>query len=117
MIKKAMWLGSAFFLVTAPAVWASTTPATSVAAGSKVFHGTCVACHGADGTGAIPGTPNFTDKSGVLTLPTDVLVGRVMHGFQDSNSPMAMPPKGGNPSLTKQDVQNVLAYLRHTFLK
>jgi len=34
-----------------------------LAQGSEIFSTNCVACHGADGKGAIPGTPNFTDIS------------------------------------------------------
>lgn len=28
---------------------------------------------------------------------------------------MAMPPKGGNPALNRQDVRDVLAYMRQGF--
>ncbi len=34
-----------------------------VARGKEVFTQNCVACHGEDGTGAIDGTPNFTDPA------------------------------------------------------
>jgi cytochrome c5 len=43
------------------------------------------------------------------------LIERITNGFQTSGSPMAMPPKGGNASLTAQDISDVLAYIRQRF--
>lgn len=83
--------------------------------GEAIYMGTCMACHGTDGTGMIPGTPDFTDKSGRLAKSDAELVASITNGFQTPGSPMAMPPKGGNPSLTEQDITAVLAYLRKTF--
>lgn len=85
--------------------------------GSVIFHQTCIACHGANGTGAVPGTPNFTQADGVLTLPDKMLENRVEKGFSCDGLPVAMPPKGGNPDLTINDIKDVLSYLRTTFLK
>lgn len=83
--------------------------------GSKIYHETCIACHGADGKGAIPGTPDFTKAGGVLSLSEKLLEQRVENGFHSSGSPMAMPARGGNPDLTDDDVRDVLAYMRATF--
>lgn len=102
-------------LLASTAAWASTPPRGDVDAGSAVYHQTCVACHGANGKGQIPGTPDFTRSGGVLSLPDKVLETRIIHGFQSNGSPMAMPPDGGNPTLTPEDVHHVLAYLRATF--
>jgi mono/diheme cytochrome c family protein len=85
-------------------------------AGAQVFNQTCVACHGADGKGIMPGMPDFTAPHGVLSLPTTVLEERITDGFSDGKAPMAMPPKGNNDSLTQADVRNVIAYLRSTYL-
>lgn len=122
MIKHAIRWGAALVLVGASAAWAGELTTASIAhgnaaAGDQVFHGTCVACHGEHGKGIVPGTPNFTKKGGVLSLPDKVLISRILHGFQSDDSPMAMPPKGGNPALTRQDAQNALAYLRQSFLR
>lgn len=83
--------------------------------GREVYQGTCIACHGADGTGALPGVPDFTAKDSPLGNPDEVLVERMMNGFQSSDSPMAMPAKGGNPALTREDIEQVLRYMRKTF--
>ena len=85
--------------------------------GKETFERTCVACHGADGQGAFPGTPDFTDPAGALSKSDDVLINHITNGFQSPGSPMAMPPKGGNPSLTAKDVKAVLKYIRDTFGK
>jgi cytochrome c5 len=39
----------------------------------------------------------------------------IKNGFREPGKPMAMPPKGGKASLTDQDINNVHAYLHHTF--
>jgi len=83
--------------------------------GKETFEKTCVACHGADGAGAFPGTPDFTDRSGALSKSDSVLIDHITNGFQSEGSPMAMPPKGGNPNLSATDVSEVLKYIRETF--
>ncbi len=85
--------------------------------GKGTYEKTCIACHAADGKGAFPGTPNFTDPAGALSKSDDVLINHITNGFQGPGSPMAMPPKGGNPSLTAKDVKAVLKHIRETFGK
>ena len=83
--------------------------------GEGIYSQTCVACHGANGTGAIPGTPNFTSPGGALSKSDDELIQSITVGFQSPGSPMAMPAKGGNPDLNAADVRAVLGYLRESF--
>lgn len=83
--------------------------------GKAVFEQTCIACHGGDGKGAIPGVPDFTVKGGLLTKSDTDLINNITNGFQSPGSFMAMPPKGGNPGLSDADVAAVLAYIRATF--
>lgn len=83
--------------------------------GQQVYQQTCVACHGANGKGLVPGTPNFNAEDGVLTKSDTVLIKHVMEGFQSPGSPMAMPAKGGNPSLTEEDIRAVIDYLREAY--
>jgi cytochrome c5 len=85
--------------------------------GKETYDKTCIACHGGEGKGAFPGTPNFTSGDGVLTKSDEVLVDHIINGFQSPGSPMAMPPKGGNPNLRTTDVSAVLKYNRETFGK
>jgi len=85
--------------------------------GEETYKKTCVACHGGDGKGAFPGTPNFTSSTGALSKSDDVLINHITNGFQSSGSPMAMPPKGGNPNLDESAIKAVLVYIRETFGK
>jgi len=85
------------------------------AAGKEVYSQTCVACHGANGKGAIPGVADFTDENGSLSKSDAELIKNITDGFQSPGSFMAMPPKGGNPGLAEADIKAVLAYLRKTF--
>lgn len=101
--------------------WLLVTAASASAAGAtpnngeRLYSQTCAACHGADGKGMIPGAPDFTDPKGVLSNPDALLVKRIAEGYQSPGSPMAMPPKGGNPSLSRKDIVAILTYLRQKF--
>jgi len=74
-----------------------------------------VACHGADGTGLMPGVPDFTAADGPLSKPADLLLQHISDGFQSPGSPMAMPAKGGNPALNEADIRAVLGYVKGRF--
>ncbi len=87
----------------------------SVLSGSDLYNQTCIACHGANGKGTVPGSPDFTKPQGPLSQSDEVLMQRIVEGFQSPGSPMAMPPKGGNTNLTTTDIQTVLGYLRENF--
>jgi mono/diheme cytochrome c family protein len=90
------------------------SPGTGLS-GKDIYSQTCVACHGANGSGAIPGTPDFTNPGGALSKSDDELIRNITAGFQSPGSPMAMPAKGGNPDLNAVDVRAVLDYLRASF--
>lgn len=83
--------------------------------GEAIYNQTCVACHGADGKGTVPGAPDLTAADGPLSQTDDVLLKHISEGFKSQGSPMAMPPKGGNPKLTRQDIETVLIYMRENF--
>lgn len=79
--------------------------------GKALYQTSCVACHGAKAEGSIPGVPNLK-TSGRLSQTDAVLVNRILNGFQTKGSPMAMPAKGGNPTLTAADAQALVIYMR-----
>lgn len=83
--------------------------------GATVYAQTCVACHADNGTGALPGIPDFTAAGGPLGQSDEVLLRHIIDGFQSPGSTMAMPPRGGNPALTDADIKSVLEYLRRSF--
>ncbi|WP_372827773.1 cytochrome c5 family protein [Polaromonas sp.] len=83
--------------------------------GRALFEGSCIMCHGDDGKGSMPGVPDITGAGGPLTQPDRMLIRRMLNGFQSPGSPMAMPPKGGNPGLTERDLATLVDYMRSTF--
>ncbi len=92
--------------------------AQAFAAGSSgelLYQSACIACHGDDGAGALPGVPDLTLKDGPLALAPDVLLKRTIEGFQSPDSPMAMPPRAGNPSLSDEDLKAAIRYMRERF--
>lgn len=84
-------------------------------AGKAVYSQTCIACHGANGKGALPGVRDFTAADGPLSKTDEELIKNITEGFQSAGAALAMPAKGGNPSLSEADVKAVLAYLRAEF--
>jgi cytochrome c5 len=85
--------------------------------GKEIYEETCIACHGEDGAGALPGiTPDLTQVDGPLSQDKDVLVEHILEGFESPGSQMAMPPKGGNDELTEKDVEDVLHYMQEAFI-
>jgi len=89
--------------------------AGNVDAGKAIYGQTCIACHGPKGQGAIPGATDFTAKDGPLLKSNTELEANIINGFQTPGAMMAMPPKGGNPGLTEEDIKAVLAYIRVAF--
>jgi len=108
---------SASTATTRPVSATSGPARSSGASGQEIFNGTCIACHGANGKGVLPGVPDFTEKGGRLSKSDAELISHITNGFQSPGSPMAMPPKGGNASLNGADIKAVLAYIRKSFGK
>jgi cytochrome c5 len=85
------------------------------AKGAKIYNETCIACHGADGRGTVPGAPDFNKKGAVESRPHEVMTRHIKNGFREPGKPLAMPPKGGNPDLNDDDVLDVQAFLHKRF--
>ncbi|HVU13344.1 MAG TPA: c-type cytochrome [Phototrophicaceae bacterium] len=87
-----------------------------VAQGQAVFESVCFACHGPDAKG-IPGLgKNLIASSFVHGLTDEQLLQFISKG-RDTSDPMnttgvAMPPRGGNPSLTDDQLRAVIAFIR-----
>ena len=86
------------------------------AAGEKVFMTTCATCHGKDAMGLPHLGKQLVNNQFVQSQGDDQLVAFVEHGRPSSDpantTHVDMPPKGGNPALSEQDIRNVVAYLR-----
>lgn len=94
----------------------SAAPAGDPAAGKELFAGTCSACHGPNGEG-VPGLGKDMTTSEFIAGKTDAeLIAFIKQG-RDPSDPLnttgvAMPPKGGNPALSDQDLANIVAHIR-----
>lgn len=84
--------------------------------GAKLFNTTCIACHGAGGVGIKGNGKPLVNNEFVQSQDDDSLLAFVKRG-RDPSDPknttgVAMPPKGGNPALTDDDLLDVIDYLR-----
>lgn len=94
----------------------SPTPAGDPVAGKKLFEGTCSACHGPEGEG-VPGLgKDMTSSEFIAGKTDDELVAFIKVGRDPSDqlntTGVAMPPKGGNPAFSDEDLYNVVAFIR-----
>lgn len=103
-MKRNLLLIPSFLLLVA-------MPPAFAANGKALFEANCTACHGDHAQGAFPGVPDLV-SSGRLKQPDATLIGHILGGFQTPGSPMAMPAKGGDSSLTADDAKAILVYLR-----
>ncbi len=95
----------------APAAPAASATAAAAAGGShpavdgkKIYEGGCVVCHGA----GIAGAPKFGDKAAWaprIKTGMDTLYAASIKGKG------AMPPKGGNPALTDEQMKAAVDYM------
>ncbi len=101
---------------TPPPPTATPTPAADVVNGQQKFASTCGSCHGPDGKGM----PNLGKDLTVSQFVKDhsdaemvafLLVGRPASDPLNTVG-VDMPPKGGNPALTDQDLLDIVVYIR-----
>lgn len=76
--------------------------------GAVVFKGLCTACHG---TGA-GGAPVLTKAAWAARLPegNETLIKHAIEGY-DGPAATPMPPRGGNPALTDEQVKNTVEWM------
>lgn len=95
---------------------AAAYPEDQVAEGDKLYHQTCVTCHGqgakgVQGLGKDLTTSQFFAESTDDELLEYVLVGRTIDDPANTTG-VAMPPKGGFIFLQDEDILAIIAYLR-----
>ena len=92
------------------------TPSGDPEAGKQQFDMVCIACHGAGGTGVEGLGKPFTTSEFLLTVDDQELLTFVKTGRPISDpantTGVDMPPKGGNPALTDEQLLDIIAYIR-----
>ena len=86
------------------------------AAGEEVYASSCASCHGSDGFGVEGLGKDLHNNEFVAGLTDEEFVEFLKEG-RKANDPanetgVDMPPKGGNPSLSDQDLYDVAAFVR-----
>jgi disulfide bond formation protein DsbB len=107
---------AASVLTVLPSVQPANYDPAAVAAGQKTFRGVCAACHAVTAMG-IEGLGKPLVGSAFFNARTDSQMLDFLHTGRPLSDPLnttgvVMPPRGGRPSLTDQDLLNVIAYLR-----
>jgi disulfide bond formation protein DsbB len=76
----------------------------------------CRACHGEGGKGIEGLGKDLTASEFLKTQTDEQLVHFLMEGRSSSDpantTGIDMPPKGGNPAFTEQDIKDIVAFLR-----
>jgi cytochrome c5 len=88
---------------------AAAADAGPVDPGKQVYSGLCFSCHG---TG-LPGIPQLGDKAAWterIAAGTALLYEHAINGFTGKSGIM-MPPKGGNPALSDDQVKAAVDYM------
>jgi disulfide bond formation protein DsbB len=94
------------------------TPTSSgdAVAGKTTFDTVCIACHGPGGVGVEGLGKPFTTSEFLLTVSDQELLEFIKTGrpisHPDNTTGVDMPPKGGNPALTDEQLMDIIAYIR-----
>jgi len=96
---------------TSSAAAPSTAPAGDPAAGEKVFASGCAACHGMKGQGVAGLSQDMTQSQLIASATDQELVEFIKAGGAPGETSV-MLPKGGLPTLTDQNLVNIVAYIR-----
>lgn len=101
-----------------PAPTDTPAPVGDATAGETVYQSTCIACHGPDAKGVenLGKSLHPSDSDFVSTRSDEKLVEYIKVGRRPDDplntTGIDMPPKGGNPTLTEQNMVDVVAFMR-----
>lgn len=93
-----------------------TGPVGDPVAGKASYDKTCITCHGPDAKG-MPNlgkdltTSQFSKSKSDAELVDFIKIGRPASD-PANEAGVDMPPRGGNPALTDQDLLNIVAFVR-----
>lgn len=90
--------------------------AGDVAQGKELYTATCSACHGPEGKGIQGLGKDLTTSEFIATQTDEQLLEFIKVGRRPDDpantTGVDMPPKGGNPALTDEQIQDIIAYMR-----
>ena len=105
--SRDQWMANLLGVVLASTAMMSYTSPSIAANGEAIYKKACRICHG---TG-IGGAPKFGDASiwaPRIAKGIDVLEDHAIKGFNDRG---IMPPRGGRPNLSDDEVKAAVAYM------
>lgn len=73
--------------------------------GEQIYNNTCIACHLAGMSSAAPKIGNQRDWAERINKGMETLFNHSLNGFND------MPPRGGKPNLSDEEVKEAVAYM------
>lgn len=89
---------------------------SEIARGEKLFRQTCSTCHGMNGEGINRLGKALVGNEFVALNSDGALVEFLIEGrpatHPDNTQGVDMPPRGGNPNLTDEDLAAIVAYTR-----
>jgi mono/diheme cytochrome c family protein len=84
--------------------------------GKTIFASTCAACHGPSGQGVQGLGKDMTHSEFIAGLSDEELIAFIKQGRPISDplntTGVDMPPKGGNPALSDEQLRDIVAYIR-----
>ena len=121
-MKRTLFGGTALLLILALSLVACAGGASQAAApseahigdpiaGEKIFASACAGCHGLKGEG-VPGMSQDMTQSQLIDTKTDQELVEFIKLGGVPGEPPVMLPKGGAPSLSDQNLVDIVAYIR-----
>ncbi len=90
--------------------------AAYIASGRKLFATSCASCHGKDARGLPSLGVDLVNSEFLRGLDDEALLAFIQRGRDpsdpESKTGIAMPPKGGNPALSEDDIWDIIDFLR-----
>lgn len=84
--------------------------------GKQLYATVCITCHGPTGEGIQGLGKSLQGNAFVKSKSDDEVVAMLKEGrtadHPENTTKVAMPPKGGNPGLSDQDLKDIVAFLR-----
>lgn len=89
---------------------------SSQVSGAELYQQSCVACHGPDGKGQPNLGKDLTTSQFVQTQTDQALLAFIKQGRMPNDpgntTGVPMPPKGGNPALTDEQILEIIAFIQ-----